>query len=79
MHLRLEECLPKDLAGGRVGHQVKTVPQAGWAWAKSPPKETARRRPTEVILRFLCFLGVEQPDTGEARSRAGEVERGRLN
>jgi predicted nuclease of predicted toxin-antitoxin system len=31
MRLLLDECLPKDLAGELAGHQVKTVPQAGWA------------------------------------------------
>ena len=31
MRLLLDECLPKDLAGQLPGHQVRTVPQAGWA------------------------------------------------
>ena len=31
MRILLDECLPKDLAGELAGHQVKTVPQAGWA------------------------------------------------
>ncbi len=31
MRLLLDECLPKDLARELVGHEVKTVPQAGWA------------------------------------------------
>ena len=31
MRLLLDECLPKDFAGELSGHQVKTVPQAGWA------------------------------------------------
>jgi len=31
MHILLDECLPKDLARELPGHQVKTVPQAGWA------------------------------------------------
>ena len=31
MRVLLDECLPKDLAGGFPGHHVKTVPQAGWA------------------------------------------------
>ena len=31
MRILLDECLPKDLARELPGHQVKTVPQAGWA------------------------------------------------
>jgi len=31
MRLLLDECLPEDLAKKLVGHEVKTVPQAGWA------------------------------------------------
>lgn len=30
MRILLDECLPKDLAGELAGHDVKTVPQAGW-------------------------------------------------
>ncbi len=31
MRVLLDECVPKDLARELIGHQVKTVPQAGWA------------------------------------------------
>jgi len=31
MRILLDECLPKDLALELAGHEVKTVPQAGWA------------------------------------------------
>ena len=31
MRILLDECLPKDLARELAGHEVKTVPQAGWA------------------------------------------------
>lgn len=31
MRILLDECLPKDLARLLPGHEVKTVPQAGWA------------------------------------------------
>ncbi len=31
MRILLDECLPKDLARELIGHEVKTVPQAGWA------------------------------------------------
>jgi predicted nuclease of predicted toxin-antitoxin system len=31
MRILLDECLPKDLAKKLAGHEVKTVPQAGWA------------------------------------------------
>ena len=31
MRILLDECLPKDLGKELSAHQVKTVPQAGWA------------------------------------------------
>jgi predicted nuclease of predicted toxin-antitoxin system len=31
MRILLDECLPKDLARELPGHEVTTVPQAGWA------------------------------------------------
>ena len=31
MRILLDECLPKDLAREFSSHEVKTVPQAGWA------------------------------------------------
>ncbi len=31
MRVLLDECLPRRLGGLLVGHEVATVPQAGWA------------------------------------------------
>ncbi len=31
MNLLLDECLPRKLKGGLSGHDVKTVPEMGWA------------------------------------------------
>ena len=31
MRLLLDECLPGKLKGGLPGHDVKTVPEMGWA------------------------------------------------
>jgi len=31
MRILLDECLPKDLVRELSGHEVKTVPQAGWS------------------------------------------------
>lgn len=31
MRLLLDECLPRKLKGGLLGHDVKTVPEMGWA------------------------------------------------
>ena len=31
MKLLLDECLPRKLKGGLPGHDVKTVPEMGWA------------------------------------------------
>ena len=33
MRLLLDECLPRKLAGLLTGHEVKTVPEMGWAIA----------------------------------------------
>lgn len=35
MRLLLDECLPKGLATQLPGHEVMTVPQAGWASVKN--------------------------------------------
>ena len=31
MRILLDECLPRNLARELIGHEVKTVPAAGWA------------------------------------------------
>jgi len=35
MRILLDECLPKGLAARLPGHEVATVPQAGWASVKN--------------------------------------------
>ena len=35
MKVLLDECLPRRLAAALAGHEVKTVPQAGWASIKN--------------------------------------------
>jgi predicted nuclease of predicted toxin-antitoxin system len=35
MRILLDECLPKGLAAQLVGHEVATVPQAGWTSVKN--------------------------------------------
>ncbi len=35
MKVLLDECLPRRLAAVLTGHEVKTVPQAGWASIKN--------------------------------------------
>ena len=35
MKVLLDECLPRRLAAELTGHEVKTVPQAGWASIKN--------------------------------------------
>ena len=35
MRVLLDECLPRRLKGHLVGHQVITVPEAGWAGKKN--------------------------------------------
>ena len=31
MRVLLDECLPRRLKGALVGHEVRTVPEMGWA------------------------------------------------
>src|SRR5215213_4078828 len=35
MRILLDECVPRRLRGALVGHEVTTVPQAGWAGKKN--------------------------------------------
>lgn len=52
MRVLLDECIPRTLAREFVGHQVQTVPQAGWA-GKSNGEDgvcTLRGRDAQHIL-----------------------------
>jgi len=56
MRILLDECLPKDLARELSGHEVKTVPQVGWA-------SIANGRLLRLIAasgRFDLFLTVDK-------------------
>ena len=35
MRILIDECLPSELAGELVGHEVRTVQQVGWAGLKN--------------------------------------------
>jgi predicted nuclease of predicted toxin-antitoxin system len=35
MRILIDECLPRKLKRGLVGHEAKTVPEAGWASKKN--------------------------------------------
>ena len=56
MRILLDECLPKDLARELTGHDVTTVPQAGWA---SVSNGKLLRR-IAVSGKFDLFLTVDK-------------------
>ncbi|MEI6604854.1 MAG: hypothetical protein WCP35_06070 [Verrucomicrobiota bacterium] len=56
MRILLDECVPKDLARELSGHDVTTVPQAGWA---SVSNGKLLRR-IAVSGKFDLFLTVDQ-------------------
>ncbi len=56
MRILLDECVPKDLARELSGHNVTTVPQAGWA---SVSNGKLLRR-IAVSGKFDLFLTVDQ-------------------
>jgi hypothetical protein len=56
MRILLDECLPKGLAARLPGHEVTTVPQAGWASVKNG----RLLRLIEDSKKFDVFLTVDK-------------------
>jgi hypothetical protein len=55
VHVLLDESLPRQLARELTGHEVRTVPQQGWAGLKNG--ELLRRA---VAKRFEVFITADQ-------------------
>jgi hypothetical protein len=56
MRILLDECLPKGLAAQLSGHEVTTVPQAGWASVKNGKL----LRMISASRKFDLFLTVDK-------------------
>jgi predicted nuclease of predicted toxin-antitoxin system len=54
MRVLLDECLPRRLKKELIGHEVQTVPEAGWAGKKN--SELIRL----ALGRFEAFLTIDQ-------------------
>lgn len=52
MHILIDECLPRQLKQSLIGHDVKTVPQMGWAGKKNGE---LLRLMTEQFDVFITF------------------------
>ena len=82
MRLLLDECLPKKLKRGLAGHEVKTVPECGWAGCKNGHLLGLAQTQFDVFLtvdRNLSFQqSLERYDEAELpilRSQPGSWER----
>jgi hypothetical protein len=51
MRILLDECLPKDLAREFSGHDVTTVPQAGWASVSNGTLHQEKRKTGHCIVK----------------------------
>jgi len=58
MKVLLDECMPKRLADRLSGHEVKTVPQMGWAGIKNGELLALAENEFEI------FLTVDQIECG---------------
>jgi predicted nuclease of predicted toxin-antitoxin system len=65
MRILLDECLPKGLAAQLSGHEVATVPQAGWAGAKNG----RLLRHIADSRKFDVFLTVDKNLPAHSRTR----------
>ena len=50
MRVRLDECVDRRLAGDIQGHDVKTVPEAGWAALKNGDLLARAEREFDVFI-----------------------------
>jgi hypothetical protein len=50
MRVLLDECLPRRLGRELIGHNVRTVPEAGWAGKKNGELLTLARTQFDVLL-----------------------------
>ena len=60
MKLLLDECIDRRLAKDLVGHDVKTVPQMGWAGIKNGALLTLAEKEFEVFITVDRNLAFQQ-------------------
>ena len=54
MRILLDECLPRELTAELIGHEVRTVPQEGWAGLKNG------RLLKAISGRFEVFITIDK-------------------
>ena len=60
MRVLLDECLPRQLAQELVGHDVRTVTQAGWSGTKNGELLRLAAQEYEVFLTIDQLLATER-------------------
>ena len=60
MKLLLDECIDRRLARDLAGHEVKTVPQMGWAGIKNGELLTLAEKEFEVFITVDRNLSFQQ-------------------
>ncbi len=60
MRVLLDECLPRRLKAHLVGHQVITVPEAGWAGKKNGELLRAASRSVDAFITIDSNLAYQQ-------------------
>ena len=61
MRVLLDECVDSRLAGELTGHDVTTVPQAGWAAARNGDLLALTEKQYDVFLTVDRNLSFQQP------------------
>lgn len=61
MKILLDECIDRRLAHDLIGHEVKTVPQMGWATSKNGALLTLAAKEFEVFVTVDRNLSFQQP------------------
>jgi len=69
----LDECVDRRLAGDIQGHDVKTVPEVGWAGFKSGELVFRAERPFDVFVTVDRNLPFQQ-DSRACQSRSSCCE-----
>ncbi|MBS1704107.1 MAG: DUF5615 family PIN-like protein [Armatimonadetes bacterium] len=60
MRVLLDECLPRKLANFLLGHEVQTVPQAGWAGLKNGKLLAVAQESFDVFITIDQNLTAQQ-------------------
>src|SRR3984893_4714630 len=66
MRVLLDECVPRALRKELLGHEVKTVAEAGWAGVKNGELRQLAAGQFDLLLTFDCNLEYQQNFAGVA-------------